>query len=105
MCAILKKKKKIMCPIATVMTDYAPHNQWLVGSEYIDYYFVAHSNMKLSICNAGIDEKKIYATGITLSNRFLLHYDKKQTLNDFGLNPGKTTVLFFTGGAVRLREV
>ena len=30
MCAILKQKGKVNCTLATVMTDYAPHNQWLV---------------------------------------------------------------------------
>jgi len=98
MCAILKKKGKINCKIATVMTDYAPHGQWLVLHEYIDYIFVAHSGMKDSIVNLGIDSSKVYDTGIPLSNRFLQHYNKEQTLKNFGLTIGKTTVLFFAGG-------
>lgn len=102
MCAILKKKGKLSCKIATVMTDYAPHNQWLVCSDYMDYYFVAHSGMKNSLCELGISENKVFDTGIPLSNRFLLHYDKEQTLKEFGLKPNKTTILFFTNGAVGL---
>lgn len=98
MCAILKKKGSINCKIATVMTDYAPHQQWLVHSEVVDYYFVAHQGMKEILEDNGIDENKIYVTGIPLSNRFLLHYDKEKILNDFGLEPNKTTVLFFAGG-------
>ena len=39
--AYLKQKNKLDCPIATIMTDYAPHDQWLVMNEYIDYFFVS----------------------------------------------------------------
>ena len=102
MCSVLKKKNKLYCKIATVMTDYAPHSQWLVNSDYIDYYFVAHSGMKESLISSGVSESKIYATGIPLSNRFLLHYDKKQILSEFGLKENKTTILFFAGGAFGL---
>ena len=98
MCSILKKKKKINCKIATVLTDYAPHNQWIVNSEYVDYYFVAHEGMKEILKNRKVDENKIYVTGIPLSNRFLAHYDKEKILNEFDLKKDKATVLFFAGG-------
>ncbi len=99
MCSILKKQGKIKCTIATVMTDYASHNQWLVNPEYIDHYFVAHSGMKLDLEAAGVASEKIHITGIPLSNRFLAHYDKQEILKEFGLLPNKTTVLFFAGGS------
>jgi len=98
MCAILKKKGHINCKIATIMTDYVPHNQWLVKHEYIDYYFVAHEGMKEDIITRGVDKSKIFVTGIPLSNRFLLHYDKAKILSEYGLNPDKRTILFFAGG-------
>lgn len=98
MCAILKKKGKISCQIATVMTDYAPHNQWLILHDYVDFIFVAHHGMKEEIIKQGVPASKIYDTGIPLSNRFLQHYDKERTLKDFGLDTGKTTILFFAGG-------
>lgn len=99
MCGYLKKKGKINCKIATVLTDYAPHNQWLVHSDYIDYYFVAHYGMKLQLEKTGIPENKIFATGIPLSNRFLAHYNKDEILKQFGLSQDKKTVLFFAGGS------
>ena len=98
MCAFLKKKNKINCKLATVMTDYAPHNQWLVAHEFVDYYFVAHDGMRESLAIRGVDKSKIYSTGIPLSNRFLLNYDKKKILNEYGLSPNKKTILFFAGG-------
>ena len=98
MCAILKKKQKINCKLATVMTDYAPHSQWLVAHEFVDYYFVAHEGMKEDLIERGVDFKKIFATGIPLSNRFLLSYDKSKILAEYNLNPDKKTILFFAGG-------
>ena len=98
MCSYLKRKSKINCKIATILTDYAPHDQWLVGKEYIDYFFVAHEGMKNALHSKGIPNEKIYSTGIPLSNKFLIHYDKKELLTRFGLSPNKKTVLFFGGG-------
>ncbi len=98
MCAYLKKKEKIDCKIATVLTDYAPHNQWLMYPEFIDYFFVAHEGMKDCLVSSGIEKSKIFPTGIPLSNRFLAHYDKTRVLSDFGLCENKKTILFFAGG-------
>lgn len=98
MCAYLKKSGKLHAKIATVMTDYAPHDQWLVFSDFVDYYFVSHEGMKKQLHEKGISNEKIFATGIPLSNKFLLKYDKSQILESFGLSPKKKTVLFFGGG-------
>ena len=46
MCNYLKRKGKIFAKIATIMTDFAPHDQWLVGGDFTDYFFVAHEKMK-----------------------------------------------------------
>ena len=98
MCAYLKKLGKLNAKIATVMTDYAPHDQWLVLNTYVDYYFVSHDGMKKQLHEKGIANEKIFATGIPLSNKFLLKYDKAKTLELFGLAPDRKTVLFFGGG-------
>ena len=98
MCAYLKKKESIDVKLATVLTDYAPHDQWLVFSEYCEYFFVAHDEMKSALIEKGIPENKVFATGIPLSNRFLMHYNKEEILQSLGLKTGKTTVLFFAGG-------
>ncbi|MGN1352086.1 MAG: glycosyltransferase [Clostridia bacterium] len=98
MCAILKSKGKINSQIATILTDYAPHRQWLEKPEYVNYFFVAHDGMVEDLVKRGIDRNKIYSTGIPLSNRFLAHYDKDGILKEFGLAKNKATVLFFAGG-------
>lgn len=98
MCAVLKEKGKITCPLATIMTDYHIHPQWLVLSKYNDYFFVANEEMKSDMISEGILDSKIYVTGIPVSKRFLKSYDKEAICNDFGLLPNKRTILFFAGG-------
>ena len=99
MVSYLKQKNLTSCKLATIMTDFAPHEQWLVGNEYTDYIFVSHEKMKqeISISN-NIPESKIFATGIPLSNRFLRHYNKKTIMENFLLNPEKKVIIFFGGG-------
>ena len=98
MCSYLKRKQKITSKIATIMTDFAPHDQWLIGNEYTDYYFVAHNKMKEYLISKNIDENKIYDTGIPISNRFLLNYNKNDILSELKFTPDKKTILFFGGG-------
>ena len=51
MTSYLKRKGKINCKLATILTDFAPHDQWLVGNEYGDYFFVSNNSMKTSLVN------------------------------------------------------
>ena len=98
MCTTLKKKKKITCKIATVLTDMAPHAQWLVNSEYIDYFFVSNNEMKNALSDGGIADFKIFVTGIPLSDRFNQSFDKSLIFKEFGLSSEMKTVLLFAGG-------
>lgn len=99
MTSYLKKKGKVNCTLATVLTDFAPHDQWLVGNTYGDYFFVSHDGMKESLINEfNIEEKKVFATGIPLSNKFSLDFNKQEIYDIFELDSSKKTILFFGGG-------
>ena len=98
MTAYLKRKGKINCKLASVMTDFASHDQWLVENQYIDDIFVSHKGMKSEIVQKGIPDSKVHATGIPLSNRFMQHFDKAEIKYSFNLDPSKKTILFFGGG-------
>ena len=80
------------------MTDFAPHDQWLVGHDFTDYYFVAHDKMKQYLEKNDIPDNKIIVSGIPISNRFLKLYNKKEILSEYKLSKDKKTVLFFGGG-------
>lgn len=98
MCSYLKRKGKISAKIATIMTDFSPHDQWLVGHEYTDYFFVAHDKMKQYLISKNIPENKVFVTGIPISSRFLKEYNKKEIFDEFELQENKKTILFFGGG-------
>ena len=98
MCSYLKRKRKINSKIATIMTDFSPHDQWLIGNEYTDYFFVAHDEMKQYLISKNIDNSKIFSTGIPISSKFLQQYNKKEILNKYKLEENKKTILFFGGG-------
>jgi len=55
MCSYLKRKNKITAKIATIMTDFAPHDQWLIGHNFVDFYFVSKwTNNKPILINPAI---------------------------------------------------
>ena len=99
MISYLKKKGRINCKLATILTDFAPHDQWLVGNDYGDYFFVAHEKMKEMLINDfGISSSKVYVTGIPLSEKFSSNFDKEKIYESFKLSQDKEVILFFGGG-------
>lgn len=98
MISYLKKRGLCNCNLSTIMTDFAPHDQWLVGKDYVDHFFVAHNKMKNYLTSIGIPENKVVVSGIPLSNKFLMHYDKAEIKKSFNLDLNKKVILFFGGG-------
>ena len=98
MCSYLKRKGKINSKIATIMTDFAPHDQWLVGSDYTDYFFVAHEKMKNYLISKGINTNKIFVTGIPISERFSENFNREEIFKELNLPENQKTILFFGGG-------
>jgi len=98
MTSYLKQKGKTNCKLITIMTDFKSHDQWLVGSKFVDFYFVSNPSMKDEIIKNNIDENKIFVTGIPISSRFLQSYNKEEICSYFDISPNKKTILFFGGG-------
>ena len=98
MCCYLKRKGKLDAKIATIMTDFKSHSQWLIGSDYTDLFFVSNENMKQELIEKNIPKNKIFVTGIPVGNKFSQNYDKKAILNDLNFVDTKKIILFFGGG-------
>ena len=98
MISYLKKKQKINCELATILTDFAMHEQWLIGHEFTEFFFVSNDSMKSDIIEYGVDSNKIHITGIPMSSRFSQNYNREDVCNLFGLDPQKKVILFFGGG-------
>lgn len=98
MISYLKRKGKINPILATILTDFASHEQWLVGHEYTDYFFVSNDNMKKELCEYGVEENKIHVTGIPMSDRFFEKFNQEEIYQQFELDSNKKVILFFGGG-------
>lgn len=98
MCGYLKRKKKINCELATIMTDFNSHDQWLIENETINYFFVSNENMKNELINKNINSSKIFVTGIPINQKFLNKYNKKEILQELNFTENKKIILFFAGG-------
>ena len=54
--------------------------------------------MKDYLISKGIEDNKVFVTGIPISLRFLEKYDKKNILTDLNFKDDLCTILFFGGG-------
>ena len=102
MCGLLKKKGKIDIPIASILTDFKYHEQWLINHEYINKFFVSNDKMRMDLIQYGINENKVFAMGMPISKKFKKSFDKKQIISEFELNEELRTILFFAGGRMGL---
>lgn len=99
MTSYLKQKQKTNCKLATIMTDFAPHDQWLIGHNFVDFFFVSNNSMKDAIIKENPSlYKKVFATGIPISKRFSFSYSKNEICSSFNITPNKKIILFFGGG-------
>lgn len=100
--SFLKSHKKTNCKLATVMTDFASHKQWLIGKDYTDYFFVSNIEMKTSLISEGIYPNKIYVSGIPISPNFYKNYNKENIYKSLNIEKNKTNIIFFGGGSLGL---
>ena len=98
MVSYLKKKEKLNCTLATIMTDFAMHKQWLIGHEFTEYFFVSNESMKQNMVEYGVSKDKVYVTGIPMSDRFFENFEDKKIYEMFELDISRKVILFFGGG-------
>jgi processive 1,2-diacylglycerol beta-glucosyltransferase len=70
----LRQSGIINVPVINVYTDFFIHSFW--GIRYIDYHFVAHTSLKDHLLKKGIEESKIFVTGIPI-HPFIQKSEKK----------------------------
>ncbi len=102
MCASLKKHSKINVKLVNILTDLKYHEQWLVKHKYVDKFFVSNEEMKNDLIKYGVDESKVFATGIPISQRFSKKYEREEVLKEFNLKENLKVILFFAGGKMGL---
>lgn len=93
--AQLRQEHALSTPVATVVTDYTLHSQWVHPG--IDMYFVACAAVKRGLVERNIPEESIFITGIPVSKKFELPVDKSALQKKFGLQPDRLTLLVMCG--------
>lgn len=66
--AYLKHTRRISVPLIGVITDFAIHRLWCYKET--DLYFVATPELKQELAVHGIDQARIYASGIPVGQKF-----------------------------------
>lgn len=93
--AELKQKKVLDVPLATVVTDYAVHSQWVHPG--IDLYIVGSEEVSDGLVQRGIEPDKIRVTGIPVNPRFERVIKRTEAAEKIGLNPELLTFLVMGG--------
>lgn len=93
--SVLTEQFNINIPIATVMTDYRLHKNWV--TPHSQRYYVATEETKQDFINVGVPANHIKVTGIPISHKFEDDIDKTQWLASNHLDPDKPTILMSAG--------
>lgn len=94
--AYLRKKEKLACKQAMVITDFDVHAMWL--NKGVDYYFTACEEARQYMIALGIQPSIISTTGIPIDSVFSDNTEKQQTRIALGLHPTTPTALISAGG-------
>jgi processive 1,2-diacylglycerol beta-glucosyltransferase len=93
--AQLRVEKILHVPVATVVTDYAVHSQWIHTG--VDLYIVGCKDVYDGMVARGIDSNRIKITGIPVNPKFEYKLNKQETRVKLGLDPKLPTFLVMGG--------
>ncbi|HOW35790.1 MAG TPA: glycosyltransferase [Candidatus Omnitrophota bacterium] len=91
----LKRRGIIRSKFICVVTDFDVHSIWL--AQGIDSYAVASEYTKEKLITLGVEENKIFVTGIPTHEKFSKEVDRDQIKEKLGLRKDMFTVLIATG--------
>ncbi len=90
-------KGKFQSPVWVQVTDYDVHSLWL--HEHMSGYFAANEEVGWRIACRGPGGVNVHVTGIPIMPAFGKPQSRKACAAEFGLDPGKKTILMMSGGA------
>lgn len=94
--AQLKAEGRIITPLMAVITDFSVHRMWIYKE--VDCYFVAAPELHVQLAEQGIEQERVYVTGIPISTEFAANVDGDLMINKLGLDKQKPIVLIMGGG-------
>lgn len=93
--ARLRMQGTLQIPLATVVTDYAVHTQWIHHG--VDLYFVGNQDVYNGLVDRGIDPQRIHITGIPVSPRFEQPLDRQEISARLNLHLDRPVFLIMGG--------
>ena len=93
--SVLTEQFNLNIPIATVMTDYRLHKNWV--TPHSNRYYVATKDLKNEIKSIGVESDAIKVTGIPISKQFEQPIDRYHWLTKHKLDPDKKVILMSAG--------
>ena len=92
----LKRKEKMTCPQAIVVTDFDMHALWLCRN--FERYFVALDETRYYLETLGFPSGKISVSGIPIDPKFAETKPKQELRKKYGLDPDLPTIILSLGG-------
>ncbi len=92
----LRRKERLSCRSAVVITDYDAHAMWI--NRDVDFYCTACEEETMYLRALGIPAEHIATTGIPIDPVFGEHKDKFAMREKHGLHRDRPTILISTGG-------
>ena len=89
--------------LATIVTDYAVHSQWL--HPMVDMYFVGSEFMRDAFIQWGLSPETVHATGIPIRAMFSEPVDREAARARFGLRQDLPTILLMGGACSVLSQM
>lgn len=93
--SLLTTEFNLNIPIATVITDYNMHKNWITPES--SRYYVAAEHTKAQLEAIGIESNQIQVTGIPINHQFDTTPDRDAWLTKHDLDPAKQTLLMVAG--------
>ncbi len=91
------RKGAFSCPVWVQVTDFDVHALWI--HDHMSGYFAAHEEVAWRMAERGLPPERIHVTGIPIMPVFGQQRERTECATEFGLDPGKTTLLMMSGGA------
>lgn len=91
----LKQKKRIGCPLVTVVTDFNIHSSYI--NDNTDYYVIPHEYLTYVMEGFGLQKEKVLPFGIPIRKEFCESHKREDILAKLGFED-KKTILVMGGG-------
>ncbi|MFN3652269.1 MAG: MGDG synthase family glycosyltransferase [Armatimonadota bacterium] len=96
------RQQGLQVPVATVITDYVVHNQWI--HNHTDLYLVGSEEVRDGLIRRGVPTDRVRATGIPIRINTGLLEQRELLQEKWGLRSGLPTVLVMTGAQGLMRK-